>query len=215
MNPTPTPRYSLAAFDFDGTLADSLPWLRSVLTEAAGKFGFRAPDAEEVEQLRGHDVLHILKQLDISLWKAPALLAYMRQAQAAGGIGLFDGIGHALQTLHRGGLRLAVLSSNAEANVRAALGPALTPLISDFACGTDIFGKAAKMAHLLRHNGLPPQQAILIGDELRDIDAAREAGVASGAVAWGYNRADALAARHPDLLFNQVSDLAPSLLAPA
>ena len=43
--------YRLAIFDFDGTLADSLPWFQSIFADIAGEFGLRALDAEERERL--------------------------------------------------------------------------------------------------------------------------------------------------------------------
>jgi phosphoglycolate phosphatase-like HAD superfamily hydrolase len=35
------PRYKLAIFDFDGTLADSFPWFIGAVNDAAARFGFR------------------------------------------------------------------------------------------------------------------------------------------------------------------------------
>jgi phosphoglycolate phosphatase len=51
-----------------------------------------------------------------------------------------------------------------------------------------------------------------VGDEMRDIDAARKAGVRIGSVAWGYNHVEALRERGPDELFLTVADL-PAALA--
>ena len=47
---------------------------------------------------------------------------------------------------------------------------------------------------------------------MRDIDAARKAGVQVGSVAWGYNHVDALRERGPDEIFLAVADL-PAILA--
>ncbi|MCD6287363.1 MAG: HAD hydrolase-like protein, partial [Anaerolineae bacterium] len=44
-----------------------------------------------------------------------------------------------------------------------------------------------------------------IGDEIRDIRAARDVGMAAGAVAWGYNNAAALEALAPTALFEDVA----------
>jgi phosphoglycolate phosphatase len=53
---------------------------------------------------------------------------------------------------------------------------------------------------------------IYIGDELRDIEAARRVGIAAGAVAWGYNSTEVLERAAPELLFRQVPDIASALL---
>ena len=100
---------------------------------------------------------------------------------------LFDGIPDALARLKAGGLRLAVVSSNSLENVQRVLGPDTAALFDDYECGTDLFGKAAKIDRLLQRHGTPPERFLLVGDEMRDIDAARKAGVRVGSVAWGYN----------------------------
>ncbi|AZY47877.1 HAD family hydrolase [Bordetella avium] len=210
-------KYALIAFDFDGTLADTLPWMESILHDVAEKFGFRKPDAQERAQLRQHNAFDIMKQLGIPIWKAPAILGFVRQSmeEAVPKVALFPGIDAMLRALHASGARLAVVSSNSTANVQRVLGPELSALIHDFACGSDLFGKPAKLEHLLRATQTEAAQAILIGDEIRDIEAARKVGVASGIVAWGYNREQVLREQAPDFVFTDVQDLARTLLPSA
>ena len=50
-----------------------------------------------------------------------------------------------LQGLAERGIKLAVVSSNSEANVRRTLGDANAALINYYACGASIFGKPAKV----------------------------------------------------------------------
>ncbi|MGE8638859.1 MAG: HAD hydrolase-like protein, partial [Achromobacter sp.] len=85
-------------------------------------------------------------------------------------------------------------------------------LFDDYECGTDLFGKAAKIDRLMRRHEVAPERFLLVGDEMRDIDAARKAGVQVGSVAWGYNHVDALRERGPDEIFLAVDDL-PAILA--
>jgi phosphoglycolate phosphatase len=70
----------------------------------------------------------------------------------------------------------------------------------------------ARLTRLLRRAGVAREQAIYIGDEVRDIDAARRAGMAVGAVTWGYNDASVLRRHGPDLLFERVEDISARLL---
>ncbi len=81
--------------------------------------------------------------------------------------------------------------SDNEANAKTALREHAA-LISHYACGASLFGKAAKFRRVLKAAGIAPQDAIAIGDEVRDVEAARDAGIAFGAVAWGYATVDAL-----------------------
>ncbi|MFY3862756.1 HAD family hydrolase [Achromobacter xylosoxidans] len=207
-------KYDIAAFDFDGTLADTMPWFNSILNTVADKYGFRKIDAAERDQLRHRDAAEILKFLGIPLWKLPAIMAHVRtlMQEIDPSVHMFDGIPDALVRLKAAGVRLAVVSSNSLENVRRVLGLDTAALFDDYECGTDLFGKAAKIERLLKRHDTAPERFLLVGDEMRDIDAARKAGVRVGSVAWGYNHVDALRERGPDELIMQVADL-PAVLA--
>lgn len=207
-------KYDIAAFDFDGTLADTMPWFNSILNTVAEKYNFRKIDASEREALRSRDAMEILKYLNIPLWKLPAIMTHVRalMQEIDPSVQLFDGIPQALARLKASGLRLAVVSSNSVENVKRVLGEETAALFDDYECGTDLFGKAAKIDRLLKQHGTAPERFLLVGDEMRDIDAARKAGVRVGSVAWGYNHLDALRDRGPDELFLTVEDL-PNELA--
>ncbi|OZI42756.1 HAD hydrolase-like protein [Bordetella genomosp. 5] len=206
-------KYPLIAFDFDGTLADTLPWFESILDDVAERYGFRKTTATERRALRRQGVQEILKFLGIPLWKAPAILIHVRERMNEAGpqIPLFDGVADALTQLRARGVKLAVVSSNATENVQRVLGPEISALFDDFECGTDLFGKAAKLERLMQRHGVTPAQTALVGDEVRDVEAARKAGVASVAVSWGYNDAEALRAERPDALLASVGELGTHL----
>jgi hypothetical protein len=63
------PRYRLAIFDFDGTLADSAGWIRDRLPELARAHHFHSPTPEELEGLRGIEPREVLRRLGIPAWK--------------------------------------------------------------------------------------------------------------------------------------------------
>jgi phosphoglycolate phosphatase len=74
-------------------------------------------------------------------------------------------------------------------------------------CGASIFGKAKKIARIVKKAGVAPRQAIYIGDQSADGDAARQAKVAFGAVAWGYATAESLRECSPEYVFGRMEDL--------
>jgi phosphoglycolate phosphatase len=206
--------YSLIIFDLDGTLADSFPWFLRNVNGVADRFGFRRIDDDEVESLRHAGSREILKRLEVPLWKLPGIARHMRRMKAGhlDGIPLFPGAAAMLQNLGDGGLTLALVSSDHEANARRQLGDA-AKLFSHLDCGASLFGKSAKFRRVVKHAGLMPAQAISIGDEVRDIEAARAAGIACGAVMWGYAASNALRALKPDVAFERMEDVAPRLIA--
>jgi len=208
------PAYSLAIFDYDGTLADSFPWFCSVLNQTARQFGFREVAEGDAEELRGLDSRQIVARLGVPLWKMPAIAMHMRRlsAEAGNAVALFPGVESMLAELTATDVAVAIVSSNGEEVIRRTLGRAAAH-VSYFSCGASLWGKSAKFKTVIRQAGVPRQHTIAIGDELRDIDAARRAGIAAGAVTFGYNTAGALRAREPDLIFDDYGELLAKLTA--
>jgi len=75
-----------------------------------------------------------------------------------------------------------------------------------------MFGKAAKLRQTLRQCAVTPSEAIYIGDELRDAEAAARAGIAFGAVTWGQHRTEILSAEKPAHVFVTVQEIADKLV---
>jgi phosphoglycolate phosphatase len=205
-------RYKLIIFDFDGTLGDSFPWFARVLNSVADKYSFQRVASDKIDSLRGLNARELIRHLGVPRWKVPLIARHMRTLKGTAPIGLFDGVDRVLPALAKGGVTLAMVSSDNEDNIRRTLGPKLSSLISHYACGASLFGKGAKFRSVLRQSGHGAAEAIAIGDELRDLEAARSAGIAFGAVAWGYTRPDVLKAHAPDEMFNSIGEICDRLL---
>ncbi|MBK3663228.1 HAD-IA family hydrolase [Bradyrhizobium diazoefficiens] len=208
--------HSLAIFDLDGTLVDSFPWFLRTINDVADRFGFRGVRDEDVEGLRHASTREILSRLEVPVWKLPAIARHARRlkGEAAAEISLFAGAEAMLRTLTEGGVQLALVTSDSEANAREKLGDAAA-LFAHFDCAASVFGKPAKFRRVVRRAGVDRSRVISIGDEVRDIEAARAVGIACGAVCWGYAAPAALRARGPDLVFERIDDIAPALLTRA
>lgn len=208
-----TTRYSLAIFDLDGTLADSFPWFLRIVNDVAREFDFNPLAPEDIPALRRAGSRDILKRLNVPLWKVPLIATRMRALKQAHlhEMPLFPGVPDMLQSLRDGGIRLALVSSDSEANARAQLATSAA-CFSDFACGASLFGKAAKFKRTVQRARVSPSAAIAIGDEMRDQEAARAAGIAFGGVAWGYADPDALRALEPQEWFETMDDI-PRILS--
>jgi phosphoglycolate phosphatase len=208
-------RYRVAIFDFDGTLADSISWFRGQLEPVTKKFGLVQLSAEEVDQLAGMSTGQIMKTLGVPKWKLPLIARHVRglSARSDADIPLFPGVEELLTRLHEGGVHLAVASSNAEVTIRRVLGPQITSHFEQFECGVSMFGKASRIKRILKRAGATKADAILIGDETRDVEAAHKAGIASAAVHWGYAAPNALHDLSPTASFNSIEELGDFLLS--
>ncbi|WP_375465264.1 HAD hydrolase-like protein [uncultured Methylobacterium sp.] len=202
-------RFRLIVLDFDGTLADSFPWFCGVLNGVADRYGFRRVEAHQRDDLRALPARAIIRRLGVPAWKLPMIARHMHglAARDIAEIRLFPGITPMLTALSEQGTALALLSSNTEANVRRVLGPASAARIDHVACGAALFGKARRLGTLLRRVGVAAADVLCVGDEIRDLEAARAVGCAFGAVTWGYTSAAALEAAEPDFLFRAPADI--------
>ena len=204
-------RYRLAIFDFDGTLADTFPVLERLLAEVSERYQLTPLAEAELAALRGLDTTAVLRAMGVSRARLPAMLRHGRRRIAAhrDAIRLFPGIDRLVAALHDGGTAVSIVSSNAEETVRAVLGTALEARVHSFACGVGVFGKAAKVRSVLRAAEVPAAQAVYVGDEARDMTAARRSGVGAVAVTWGW--ATEAAFVDADMLCRTVADLAAAL----
>jgi phosphoglycolate phosphatase len=168
---------------------------------------------QEVEQLRGETTGVILKRLGVTPWKLPGLARGLRNLakREHRRIPLFEGVGRTLRELAHRGATLGVVSSNSREHIEQTLGLELAPLIRHYECGVSLFGKFPRLRRILRRSGIAASAAIFVGDELRDHDAARKAGVAFGAVAWGYARPEVLRAQSPAEMFSRVGEIVAKL----
>jgi phosphoglycolate phosphatase len=206
-------RYQLVIFDFDGTLADSFPWFCRILNEVADRYHFRRTEPHEIDALRTMGARELMRHFGIPAWKMPFIANHMRKRKSRelGQTRLFDGVDRMLRDLTDAGIALALVTSNSAPNARVILGAENAGLIRTYECGVSMFGKASRFRKVLRRTGVPAADAICIGDEIRDLEAARKEGIAFGAVTWGYTMPATLIAHAPTTVFRSVGEIADRL----
>lgn len=194
-------RYQLLIFDFDGTLADTMGWFQQIMDLAAQEHGFSRIDPARIDEYRGLDARTLMKRLGVPLWKLPAITATMRREMTKhiDEVRLFDGVEDTLMGLRKVGIRTAIVSSNARANIERVLKPKFTAMIDHFDCGASVFGKRKHLRATLKAIPMPRDQVLCIGDEIRDAEAAASLKLDFVGVGWGYATPEALAphSRHP------------------
>ncbi len=183
-------------FDLDGTLADTAGDLAGALNTLRLQRGL---DPLPVERLRPHASAGarglIGAGLDIhpgSDEYEPLRLAFL-EAYAAGLANttrLFDGMPELLAALEGRGLRWGVITNKVHRfTIPVMEGLGLTQRAAVIISGDTTAHPKPHPLPLLtacEQLGIPPQAAMYVGDDLRDIQAAQAAGMPSVAAAWGY-----------------------------
>lgn len=216
-------------FDLDGTLLDSAP---DLLAAANALLAERGGDALTLEQLRPVVSKGSRAMLGVAFPELPAaerdalIPDFLRHYEALIGRHSqpFDGIAALLQRLEDAGCVWGIVTNKPEYLARLIL----PQLGWERRCAVLIGGDtlAERKPHPLplqvaaQRIDVPPEQVAYVGDDERDILAARAAGMAAVAVLWGYRldgedplawRADALVAAPADLLDAQAWPGAPQL----
>ncbi|MDH1502987.1 HAD hydrolase-like protein [Comamonas terrigena] len=196
-------------FDLDGTLADSLGFFIRTHNLLSAKYHFQPIQPHEVELLRQRSPREIMDHLGLPRWKLPFVARdFVRLMRLHGQqVCMFAGVERVLRDLHAHGLQLAVVSSNSVENCLRILGEDLCRLMSCIDGGASLFGKRTRILRVMKKLSIQPGQAIYVGDQLTDADAARAASVAFGAVCWGYGAPQALAQTSPEVTFETVDAL--------
>lgn len=200
----------LLAFDFDGTIADTLGEVHRIYNEMAPGFGLRAVHADEIPDLRQYSLKQLLKELEIPKRKVPSLLtkglrilrSRIRQIE------LIDGIREALTSLQPRFDHFGILTSNSGDNVELFLKHhGLEDLFDFISSKSKLSGKAKHLKSILRTFSLKPSEMMYVGDELRDVKACQKVGIPIAAVTWGFNAREALAKEEPDHLVDHPQQL--------
>lgn len=197
-------------FDFDGTIADTFETVLKIINRLAKEFGLKPLDSEDVKRYQNLSSREVIKQSEISVVRLPFLLRRLKAElhQEIHQLKLIPGMREALIALKQQGNQLGIVTSNSPENVAIFLESHNLKELFDFTySGTTIFGKSRVIRRILQQRRLDPRSVVYVGDETRDIEAARTIAVKVVAVSWGFNSSKALVNQQPDYLVNRPDEL--------
>lgn len=199
----------VAFFDFDGTIADSLEQVVVAYNSVAPGLGIPTITGDEAMALRRMRPREALRAYGIPLWKVPRIMTAVRGAlrSSMAALSPFPGMVQAVRALCESGVRCCILSSNSRENIEAFLAHHALDVFEVLSCGASMFGKATHIRKLVRRLAVERARVFYVGDEVRDVVAAKEAGVRSVAVTWGYSVRSALKAEEPDFVVDAPDEL--------
>lgn len=197
-------------FDFDGTIVDSLSLVVKIANQLLGKKdGKTQLTADIIAELRNKSARDVLKTLSLPVWKVPFLLFKGKKLfrQDIASVACFPHLAEIIKKLKEKGLRLGILSSNSEDIIELFL---KNNAIQDFSfvhSERNIFGKTKALKNLLQRYHLRQDEVLYVGDEVRDIEACKSAGVEVVAVTWGFNSRKILELNTPDYIVDTPEEL--------
>ncbi len=201
-----------AIFDFDGTLADTVPIVCEAFRKALKEYSGKDYSDEEIIRRFGPSENGIIRSIVPDKWEECYRLylkAYEEEHYRCQST--FPGILEALDKLKRRGVKLGIVTGKgADSNAITIKKLGLEPLFDGIVSGSPEGGiKPDAIKRLLKEWNCPPESAVYVGDAVSDIHAAREASVGALAVAWSdHIQYEELEAAKPDAVFRSVEEMA-------
>ena len=197
-------------FDFDGTLIDSFDTVVEKFNILANEFNFKKIHQSELAAIKNLNSKELIQYLGIPIYKIPSVLYKARQQMRNEMLTLapFKNLPHILQKIHNSGFSFGIFTSNSEENVVTWLGINKIKHLFDFVhTESNFFGKNRVLRKILKKYKINKQHVFYVGDETRDIDAAKQNGIYSIAVTWGFNSEKILLQHQPDYIAKKQEDL--------
>jgi N-acetyl-D-muramate 6-phosphate phosphatase len=185
-------------FDFDGTLADTAPDLAAAVNRMLVEQGYEPLPLERLRPFASagaRGLLHAafgLKPDDAEYKAMREEFLDLYAETCCRDTRLFPGVAQLLEELGKRGLRWGVVT-NKSTRFTAEILAHLELKPDCVACGDTtphLKPHPASLLHAAEQLGLAPAACAYLGDDLRDMKAARAAGMRPIAVEWGYHHPD-------------------------
>ena len=193
---------NILIFDFDGTVADTLYHLISISNRLSKKFGYKEINLEDVENMRDWTSQQVFKHLKVPYLKIPYILKCAREEMQKDytNIKIFSEIKETLIEIRNRDYEIGIFTSNSHTNVVNILKQNQLNIFDFILTTPKLWNKNRGLKRIIRQRNIIKDTVIYIGDETRDIQAAKKVGVKSMAVGWGYNSIKKLKSLNPDYI---------------
>ncbi len=215
----------MVLIDVDGTLVDSVPDLAYCVDEMLKQLGMPVHGEAKVREWVGNGVERLTRRAligqlegepDEALFeRAYPIFLYLYAENTSKRSKLFPGVKEGLDYLKQAGYRLGCVTNKAEQFT--------VPLLKDLGVYDDfeivVSGDSLPkkkpdplpLLHVAEFFGAKPEQALMIGDSVSDVKAARAAGFRIICMSYGYNHGMDIREAHPDAVIDSMDEL-PELL---
>lgn len=196
-------------FDFDGTIADTIPFMLKVGNDLAQEYGFKTVTQEEFSVLKDKSPFEIIHHLHIPLLKVPFIVHRGRQIlkKYMKDIPYIKGMDTVLHSLKVHGYQVGMLTSNSKKNIDIFMNNNNLKVFDFIYTENNVFGKQFSLRKILKKEKLDINTTIYIGDEVRDIDACHVLSLDIISVTWGFSSKAALEKYKPTYIIDDPTEI--------
>ncbi|MEM7194523.1 MAG: phosphoglycolate phosphatase [Pseudomonadota bacterium] len=212
-------------FDLDGTLIDSVPDIAASLNLALQEAGYRSVAEPKVREWVGNGsgklvdraLQHLLGQPPQKPVSDTVFAEFLRlyRIHICNKSTLYPGVLSTLETIHRAGLKMGVVTNKPLQHSEALL--SRMQILDFFTCvvGGDSLAvrkpDPAPVLHACKTLEVAPKNSVMVGDSRADVVAAQRANCPVICLTYGYNQGQDLESLNPSALIEDFS-LIPELI---
>lgn len=203
-------RYRTIIFDLDGTLARTNQLIFDSFNHVAAKYLGKQLTPAEIIAFFGPPEEDAVRNMIGAEHIVPAMVEYYHyyEGEHDRKAELFPGTAELLEFLRASGVRLALFTGKGRRTTDITLGQfGISSYFDVTMTGDDVAQHKPSgdgIRRILAQHGTAPHEALMVGDAVADITAARETGVEIASVVWDSYGKDEVMQLQPDHLFHDM-----------
>lgn len=213
-------KYNTVIFDFDGTLFDTGEGITECVSITLDELGYPPLSQSDLETFIGPSLYDSFKNKSgIEGEEAERAIQTFRKYYHSEGIyksHLYEGILNLLKDLKSNDIKTAIASSKPQIMIEKLISKYNLSYYFDNIIGADGAEKSSKKAGYILNNietlNVCPSSCVMVGDRIFDIDAAKDAGIDSIYVLYGYGSYQEMTKCKPTYNVDSVNELSSLLL---
>jgi phosphoglycolate phosphatase len=207
-------------FDLDGTLTDPKEGITNSVAYSLESFGIHIENRDDLTCFIGPPLQTSFEEYyGFDKQKSMEAVNKYREYFADKGIfenALYDEIAGLLETLKHGNYKIILATSKPTVFAKRILDYFDLTKYFDFIKGSELDGSMSKkgdiIAYIMEALNLPKDKAVMIGDRKHDIIGAKENGIDSIGVIWGYGSRGELETAGATVIVDSVTELSYAIM---
>jgi len=196
-------------FNFNGTITNTKFLAIDMYNEIAGKQGYKKISEEDVSYLSALSIRNRCKVLNLPLYKMPLVgIAIKRRSQQyIPNLKPVSGMTETLRLLKQEGYKIGFTTSNNQVVLNEFLIKNSINIFDYSHFSFSPLSKSKDISSFLKKYDLKKENVVYVGDELRDIKAAKKNGLFCIAVSWGFDSVELLNTGRADKVITQPKEI--------
>lgn len=215
-------RFSYVIFDLDGTVLDTLDDLANSVNWICTKHGWPTHERDAYKYFVGNGMVKLLERATPEQAKQPGVWEQVQEEfhtyygqHKADNTKPYAGMEQVLNRLKEAGVSVAVLTNKphtAAQSIMEQYYPGVFPVVQGALPQIPVKPDPTLLKRLMEHMGANPERTLFVGDSNVDIQTAKNGGISSCGVLWGFRTRQELEEEGAQFIAQNPNDLLDIIL---